>query len=252
MAEVFSPGKNDSTQVNNVIQEEYTDTISEEYSPIDTIANLISDIRGKVFNTQQHQQRVLLERINRLRIAGSELSQRVTQLLESIETDEQNAAFSKIHQEQEIRNQAAQTIEIIATVAVVLSLIFFIVIWRDLTRSAHYRKELEKSKLYAEDLLVAREKLMLTITHDIKAPAGSIIGYLDLLLRLTKDRRQLLYLNNMKSSARHLLDLIASLLDYHRLEAGKMDLQQIAFHPNELFNHIFHSFLPLAEKKVSV
>lgn len=47
MAEVFSPGKNDSTQVNNVIQEEYTDTISEEYSPIDTIANLISDIRGK-------------------------------------------------------------------------------------------------------------------------------------------------------------------------------------------------------------
>lgn len=93
---------------------------------------------------------------------------------------------------------------------------------------------------------------MLTITHDIKAPAGSIIGYLDLLLRLTKDRRQLLYLNNMKSSARHLLDLIASLLDYHRLEAGKMDLQQIAFHPNELFNHIFHSFLPLAEKKVSV
>lgn len=249
LAEVFSPGKNDSTQVNNVIQEEYTDTISEEYSPIDTIANLISDIRGKVFNTQQHQQRVLLERINRLRIAGSELSQRVTQLLESIETDEQNAAFSKIHQEQEIRNQAAQTIEIIATVAVVLSLIFFIVIWRDLTRSAHYRKELEKSKLYAEDLLVAREKLMLTITHDIKAPAGSIIGYLDLLLRLTKDRRQLLYLNNMKSSARHLLDLIASLLDYHRLEAGKMDLQQIAFHPNELFNHIFHSFLPLAEKK---
>lgn len=78
-------------------------------------------------------------------------------MLESIETDEQNAAFSKIHQEQEIRNQAAQTIEIIATVAVVLSLIFFIVIWRDLTRSAHYRKELEKSKLYAEDLLVARE-----------------------------------------------------------------------------------------------
>lgn len=249
LAEVFSPGKNDSTQVNNIIQEEYTDTVNEKYNPIDTIATLISDIRGKVFNSQQQQQRILLERINKLRIAGSELSKRVTQLLESIETDEQNAAFSKIHQEQNIRNQAAHAIEIIATVAVLLSLIFYIVIWRDLTRSTHYRKELEKAKLYAENLLVAREKLMLTITHDIKAPTGSIIGYIDLLVRLTKDRRQLLYLTNMKSSARHLLDLIASLLDYHRLEAGKMDLQQIAFHPNELFNHIFQSFLPLAEKK---
>ena len=130
-----------------------------------------------------------------------------------------------------------------------LSLIFFIIIWRDLTRSSHYRKELEKSKLYAENLLAAREKLMLTITHDIKAPAGSIIGYIDLLVRLTKDRRQQLYLTNMKSSAQHLLELITSLLDFHRLEAGKMDLQQVAFHPDELFNNIFHSFLPLAEKK---
>lgn len=249
LAEVFSPGKNDSTQVNNIIREEYADTISEVYNPIDTIVNLISDIRGKVFDTQQQQQRTLLERINKLRIAGSELSLRVTQLLESIETDEQEAAFSKIRQEQEIRNQAAQTIEIIATIAVVLSLIFFIIIWRDLTRSSHYRKELEKSKLYAENLLAAREKLMLTITHDIKAPAGSIIGYIDLLVRLTKDRRQQLYLTNMKSSAQHLLELITSLLDFHRLEAGKMDLQQVAFHPDELFNNIFHSFLPLAEKK---
>lgn len=249
LAEVFSPGKNDSTQVNNIIREEYADTISEVYNPIDTIVNLISDIRVKVFDTQQQQQRTLLERINKLRIAGSELSLRVTQLLESIETDEQEAAFSKIRQEQEIRNQAAQTIEIIATIAVVLSLIFFIIIWRDLTRSSHYRKELEKSKLYAENLLAAREKLMLTITHDIKAPAGSIIGYIDLLVRLTKDRRQQLYLTNMKSSAQHLLELITSLLDFHRLEAGKMDLQQVAFHPDELFNNIFHSFLPLAEKK---
>lgn len=62
---------------------------------------------------------------------------------------------------------------------------------------------------------------MLTITHDIKAPAGSIIGYIDLLIRLTQDKRQNFYLTNMKSSAQHLLNLVTSLLDFHRLEAGK-------------------------------
>ena len=107
------------------------------------------------------------------------LSQRVNQLLESIETDEQAAMEERIIHEQEIREQAAQTMANIAILAVLLVLIFFIIIWRDLTRSNHYRKELEKSKQYAENLLVAREKLMLTITHDIKAPAGSIIGYIE-------------------------------------------------------------------------
>ena len=47
--------------------------------------------------------------------------------------------------------------------------------------SNNYRRELEKAKRRAEDLLAAREKLMLTITHDIKAPVGSILGYTDLL-----------------------------------------------------------------------
>ena len=90
---------------------------------------------------------------------------------------------------------------------------------------------------------------MLTITHDIKAPAGSIIGYIDLLIRLVNDRRQQFYLSNMKSSAQHLLALVTSLLDYHRLEAGKMDLHPVAFNPHELLTDIYNSFLPLAEKK---
>ena len=90
---------------------------------------------------------------------------------------------------------------------------------------------------------------MLTITHDIKAPAGSIIGYIDLLLRLVHDQRQQFYLRNMQGSARHLLELVTSLLDYHRLEAGKMDLHPVAFNPYELFEHIYTSFLPIAGKK---
>ena len=220
LADVFAPGKEDSTQVSNVIQEEYTDTLDEVYSPIDTISSMITGIQHKVF-----------------------------QLLENIEHDEQEAARTKLMQEEEIRKEAAETMAKIAIAAFVLVLVFSIVIARDITRNNHYRRELEKAKSYAENLLVAREKLMLTITHDIKAPAGSIIGYIDLLIRLVNDRRQQFYLSNMKSSAQHLLALVTSLLDYHRLEAGKMDLHPVAFNPHELLTDIYNSFLPLAEKK---
>lgn len=249
LADVFSPGKPDSTQVDNIIQEEYTDTIDEAYNPVGTIATMLTSIQHKVFQTRQESMRTLDARINQLRIAGGRVSQRVNQLLDNIEDDEQKAMEVRIAHEQDIRQQAAWTMATIAILAVLLVLIFFTIIWRDITRSNHYRKELEKAKLYAENLLVAREKLMLTITHDIKAPAGSIIGYIDLLIRLVQDRRQQFYLHNMKSSANHLLDLITSLLDYHRLEAGKMDIHPVTFNPHELFESIYTSFLPGAEKK---
>ncbi len=249
LADVFAPGKEDSTQVSNVIQEEYTDTLDEVYNPVDTISHMITGIQHKVFQTRQKETEMLNAQINSLRIIGSGLSQRVNQLLENIELDEQEAARIKLAQEEEIRKNAAETMAKIAIAAFVLVLIFSIVIARDITRNNHYRRELEKAKLYAENLLVAREKLMLTITHDIKAPAGSIIGYIDLLIRLVRDRRQQFYLSNMKSSAQHLLALVTSLLDYHRLEAGKMDLHPVAFNPHELLTDIYNSFLPLAEKK---
>lgn len=249
LADVFAPGKEDSTQVSNVIQEEYTDTLDEVYSPIDTISSMITGIQHKVFQTRQKETEMLNTRISSLRVIGSGLSQRVNQLLENIEHDEQEAARTKLMQEEEIRKEAAETMAKIAIAAFVLVLVFSIVIARDITRNNHYRRELEKAKSYAENLLVAREKLMLTITHDIKAPAGSIIGYIDLLIRLVNDRRQQFYLSNMKSSAQHLLALVTSLLDYHRLEAGKMDLHPVAFNPHELLTDIYNSLLPLAEKK---
>ena len=96
LADLFSPGKPDSTQVDNIIQEEYTDTIDETYNPVDTIASMLTSIQHKVFQNRQEQQRTLEIRINQLRIAGSMLSQRVNQLLESIETDEQAKQMSKL------------------------------------------------------------------------------------------------------------------------------------------------------------
>lgn len=68
--------------------------------------------------------------------------------------------------------------------------IFLVMIWRDVTRSNRYRRQLEEANRFAEELLASREKLMLAITHDFKAPLGSIMGYADLLSRLTVDGRQ--------------------------------------------------------------
>lgn len=78
---------------------------------------------------------------------------------------------------------------------------------------------------------------------------GSILGYTDLLERITTEERQRFYLNNMQSSANHLLSLVKSLLDYHRLDAHKMDVNQVSFNPHQLFDTIYISFKPMADSK---
>lgn len=249
LGEVFAPGKADSTQVSNVIQEEYTDTLTEAYSPADTVVTLLKDIQNRVTDTQQARMETVNRRTQLLRLNGLKLSQKVNQLLSTIEEEEQALAQHRHRQEEDIRQDSIRTVAGIAITAVVLAILFLILIWRDITRSNHYRRELEKAKRRAEDLLVAREKLMLTITHDIKAPVGSILGYTELLDRITGEERQRFYLKNMQSSANHLLSLVNSLLDYHRLDAHKMEVNRLAFNPHQLFETIYVSFRPIAVSK---
>ena len=90
---------------------------------------------------------------------------------------------------------------------------------------------------------------MLTISHDIRAPLSSIIGYIELLLRRCPDERQRYYLENMTGSADHILSLVNGLLDFHRLESGQMEIQNVPFSVRTLFNEIYGSFRPIAEAK---
>ena len=69
-----------------------------------------------------------------------------------------------------------------------------------------------------------RERLLLTITHDIKAPAASISGFIDLMKDYVDNPQAISCLNSIKGSATHLSRLVAALLDYHQLENGLMML----------------------------
>lgn len=145
--------------------------------------------------------------------------------------------------------RSARIIGGIAVGAVLLSAFFLILIMRDISRSNRYRQQLEVANKRAEDLLIAREKLMLAITHDFKAPLGSIMGYTELLSRLTEDERQRFYLDNMKSSSEHLLKLVSDLLDFHRLDLNKAEVNRVTFNPSQLFDEIYVSFEPLTAAK---
>ena len=215
----------------------------------DTIASYLKEIQFRVSENNRRQVSKLNSQMQTLRWSSLLLNDEVRTLLNDIENEDRLLEQARIDKNEKVRNRAYLIISGIAVVSILLVALFLYFIWRDITRSNHYRMELEKAKQRAEDLLEAKDKLMLTITHDIKAPVGSIIGYAELLGNITKGERQQFYLRNMQGSANHLLQLVNSLLDFHRLDADKMDRQRVSFNVKELFDGIMNSYQPIAANK---
>lgn len=249
LAEAFMPRKRDTATVTNTSHEIITDTLTFEYNPADTVVSILRSIQIEINDKQQKRVKMLQAKAARLRYDSQILTSQINQILRDFEQEEINRSLARMEQVQLIRKESMQTIGIIAIGSTVLALVFLILIWRDITKSNRYRRELEKAKQKAEDLLKTRERLMLAITHDLKAPVGSIIGYIDLLERLLSDERQLNYLHNIKRSSEHLLNLVKSLLDYHKLDSNKMEINALPFSPKQLFDEINASFIPIAQKK---
>ncbi len=246
LAEVFSPSKQDSAVLVNTSLEVATDTILQ---PTTSKDSLQQKIRMATEEKRLQRKKTIRRTSTKYQRMNTQLTARMDSLIKQYEEEMTLRARQDAELQQEVRMRSARIIGGIAVGAVLLSAFFLILIMRDISRSNRYRQQLEVANKRAEDLLVAREKLMLAITHDFKAPLGSIMGYTELLSRLTEDERQRFYLDNMKSSSEHLLKLVSDLLDFHRLDLNKAEVNRGTFNPSELFDEIYVSFERLTAAK---
>ena len=246
LSEVFVPSKQDSAVLVNTSLEIATDTILEPTSSKDSLQQ---KIRMATEEKRLQRRKTIRRTSTKYQRMNTQLTARMDTLIKQYEEEMTLRARQDAELQQEVRMRSARIIVGIAIGAVLLSAFFLILIMRDISRSNRYRRELEIANRRAEDLLVAREKLMLAITHDFKAPLGSIMGYTELLSRLTEDERQRFYLDNMKSSSEHLLKLVSDLLDFHRLDLNKAEVNRVTFNPSQLFDEIYVSFEPLTAAK---
>ena len=246
LAEVFSPSKQDSAVLVNTSLEVATDTILQ---PTTSKDSLQQKIRMATEEKRLQRKKTIRRTSTKYQRMNTQLTARMDSLIKQYEEEMTLRARQDAELQQEVRMRSARIIGGIAVGAVLLSAFFLILIMRDISRSNRYRQQLEVANKRAEDLLVAREKLMLAITNDFKAPLGSIMGYTELLSRLTEDERQRFYLDNMKSSSEHLLKLVSDLLDFHRLDLNKAEVNRVTFNPSQLFDEIYVSFEPLTAAK---
>lgn len=113
---------------------------------------------------------------------------------------------------------------------------------RDITKLKETQKELYKAKEKAEAALNAKSQFLSVMSHEIRTPMNAVIGLSHLLIEDKPREDQLENLRTLQFSAENLLGLINDILDFNKIDSGKLILEKVPFDPKNLINRIIHSY----------
>ena len=225
------------------------DSITTPVNVAENVANILDQIDKKEkVATQDHKESINKE-MEDLKIVSTKLALRSAKQLSDVHQRERDSMQKAINKAMAARRQLLWQIGLLTLITLFAIILMIWFIWRDARKERIYRENLEAANEEIQRIMNQRERLLLTITHDIKAPAASISGFIDLMKEYVTEAQGMECLQNIKNSAAHLSRLVASLLDYHQLENGLMKVQPVSFSPAQLVKESVEGMRLRAEEK---
>ena len=249
LGDAFRKQRTDTISTTRLTHQPSTDTINHRLNIADSVANALAEIHSEQQRANDRQQDIISTRNDRLQLVSIQLTKRTWQLLEDIQSDEHNALQRVVGKAISSRRAMIVRIAVLGLLAILSAAILVVYILRDIKRERRDRQRILEAKTETERIMQQRERLLLTITHDIKAPAASIAGFIDLLSEYVDRPKAVGYLQSISGSANHLLQLVSALLDYHKLESGKAELHEVSFQPAALVSECVAQMQPQAMAK---
>ncbi len=121
--------------------------------------------------------------------------------------------------------------------------------FQDIRQRKEMEKQLRQAKQMAEEANQAKSEFLANMSHEIRTPLTAVIGMARLLLDTRLDPRQHEYASTLWNSSKLLLSLLNDVLDFSKLEAGKLELEEMDFDLEETLRQVVQPFGVQAREK---
>jgi len=144
---------------------------------------------------------------------------------------------------------ARNSIQNLSWVSFVIIMIIVVILIFNIRRTARYEKDILEARERAEKLALTKTRFLNNMSHEIRSPLTSIMGFTEQLESNEYDEEKKKYLNAIRSSSDHLLHTVNDVLDFSKLDAGKLMLEHAAFNIHNTIEEVIYSFSVNADKK---
>lgn len=219
--------------------EEYLQTINQQdanvninkvdQKQIDSLVSISKNILKKAQKETNNKRRSLRAKERVLIKNDLIISRKLREMLNVLEKDVIIYTKNIYKEREETLNRSKNIILFAAAIGFIIILLFSFIILDDFWKSQHYRKELEQANSIASSLLNSREQLMFMVSHDLRTPLSTIIGYSELLQKEAQNVKEKNYIEHIQNASVYMRQLVADLLEFSKLESGEVGVESISF-----------------------
>lgn len=214
--------------------------------PVATSSMLYTLDKDVVQKQNDYKER-LEELTDSLTTCNVELNKQLELFIEVLWNESENQMAEKARNNQKMRNETYEkTVNLLIAALVIFSLSCMVLHW-SLLRRKKAERGLAKANEDIKRLLAERERMIYSISHDIKAPLGVIDNNAEMIQ--TTDCGEEQRAGNIRQACSGILQLINSLLDFSRLNQGKEKVELKTFHLGQLLNEVAGIHAQIASNK---
>lgn len=187
--------------------------------------------------------------VDSLRRQNRQLNRELSALISLLDGQAQMAFDFREKRISDMRQTSFRILSCVLGVAILLLALSYIIIQRDIRRREAGERKLKEIIGQNRDLLDMRKKIILTISHDIRAPLSIINGSAELAMDTRDRKRRNSHLANIGVLCKHILHLLNNLLDVYRLNEAKETRNDTPFRLSDLLERIAAGFTRAANDK---
>lgn len=203
----------------------------------------------ELISLMNRQQQDIKTYTDSLRLCNKELNRKLRMLIRSLDEQTWNAFRSKEERLKDSYEHSSLLITGLIIFSIILLVVLYLVIQRDIKIKARNRQRLEETIEQNVALLEMRKNIILTISHDIRAPLNVISGSAELAVDTREKKRRNTHLNNIRIVCRHVVHLLNNLLDVYRLNEARETRNDVPFNLNALLERIAFGFSHVVNNK---